>query len=77
MSLDTKGREFGEQGGVLYRIENTRYGQGDYSDLMSGIEDLHSLFGKQKQHVQGRVTWSESKLMIGDQAIGEEEGFNV
>ena len=23
------------------------------------------------------VTWSESKLMIGNEAIGEEEGFNV
>ena len=44
---------------------------------MSGIEDLHPFLGKQKQHVQGRVTWSESKLMIGNQAIGEEEGFNV
>ena len=32
---------------------------------------------KQEQHVQGRVTWSESKLMIGNQAIGEEKGFNV
>ena len=44
---------------------------------MSGIEDLHLLLGKQKQHVKGRVTWSVSKLMIGNQAIGEEEGFNV
>ena len=46
-------------------------------DLMFGIEDLHPLLGKQKQHIQCRVTWSESKLMIGNQAIGEEEGFNV
>ena len=44
---------------------------------MSGIEDLHPWLGKQKQQVQGRVTWSESKLMIGNEAIGEEEGFNV
>ena len=44
---------------------------------MSGIEDLHPLLGEQKQHFQGRVTWSESKLMIGNQAFGEEEGFNV
>ena len=50
----------------------------DYgSDFMSGIEDLHPLLGEQKQHIQGRVTWTESKLMIGNQAIGEEEGFNV
>ena len=31
---------------------------------MSGIEDLHPLLGEQKQHVQGRVTWSETKLMM-------------
>ena len=23
------------------------------------------------------MTWSETKLMVGNQAIGEEEGFNV
>ena len=44
---------------------------------MSGIEYLHLLLGEQKQHIQGRVTWSESKLMVGNQATGEEEGFNV
>ena len=44
---------------------------------MNGIEDLHPLLGKQGQQVQDRVTWSESKLMIGNQAIGEGEGFNV
>ena len=44
---------------------------------MSGIEDLHPLLVKQELQVQGRVTWSESKLMIGNQAFGEEEGFNV
>ena len=31
---------------------------------MSGIEDLHPFLGGQKQHIQGRVTWSETKLMI-------------
>ena len=35
------------------------------------------LLGKQKQHVQGRVAWFESKLIIGNQGIGKEEGFNV
>ena len=45
--------------------------------ISSGIEDLHQLLGEQKQHIQGRVTWSESKLMIGNQAIGEEGGFNL
>ena len=70
-------REFGEQGGVPDRIESSRYVLGDGSDLMSGIEDLHPLFGKQKQHVKVRVTWSESKLMTENQAIGEAEGFNA
>ena len=39
------------------------------------FEDLHPLLGEQKQHIQGRVTWSETKLMIGNQDIGEEEGL--
>ena len=47
------------------------------SDFMPSIEDLHPLLGEQKQHIQGRVTWSLTKLMIGNQAIGEEEGFHV
>ena len=44
---------------------------------MMSNEDLHPFLGKQMQLVQGRVTWSESKLIIGNQSIGEEEGFNV
>ena len=44
---------------------------------MSGIEDLHPLLGRQEQQVQGKVTWSKSKLMIRNQAIEEEEGLNV
>ncbi len=71
------GREFDEQDRVPERVKNMRYVQGYGSDFMSGIEDLHPLLGEQKQHIQGRVTWSETKLMIGNQAIGEEEGFNV
>ena len=77
MSLDIIGREFGEQGRVPDRIEGMRFVFGDGSDFMSGIEDLHLLLGEQKQHIKGRVTWYESKLMIGNQAIGEEEGFNA
>ena len=77
ISLDTIGRAFGEQGRVPDHIEGTRYVSGNGSYLMSGIEDLHPLLGEQKQHIYGRVTWSETKLMIGNQAIGEEEGFNV
>ncbi len=77
MALDTLGREFGEQGRVPDHVKSMRYVSGDGSDFMSGIEYLHPLLGEQKQHIQGRVTWSETKLMIGNQAIGEEEGFNV
>ena len=77
MSLNTIGRDFGEQGRVPDPIESMQYVKGDGSDFMSGIEDLHPLWGEQKQHFQGRVTWSESKLMIGNQAIGEEERFDV
>ena len=77
MSLDSIGREFVEQGRVPDRIKGTQYVSEDGSDFMAGIEDLHPLLGEQKQHIQGRVTGSESKLVIGNQAIGEEEGFNV
>ena len=77
MALDTIGREFGEQGRVPGRVKSTRYVWGYGYDSMSGIEYLHPLLGEQKQHIQGRVTWSETKLMIGNQAIGEEEGLNV
>ena len=77
MAVDTIGREFGEQGRVQGRVKNTRYVSGYGSDFLSGIEDLHPLLGEQKQHIQGRVTWSETKLMIRNQAIGEEEGFDV
>ena len=75
--MDTIGREFGEHGRVPDRVKSTRYVSGYGSDLMSGIEDLHPLLGEQKQHIQVRVTWSETKLIIGNQAFGEEEGFNV
>ena len=77
MALDTIGREFGEQGRVPDDVESMRYVEGYGSDFISGNEDLHPLLGEQKQHVQGSLTWSESKLMIGNQAIGEEVGFNV
>ena len=77
MALDTIGREFGEQGRVPDLVKSTQYVLGYGSDFMSSIEDLHPLLGEQKQHLQGRVTWSETKLMIRNQAIGEEEGFNV
>ena len=77
IALDTIKRQFGEQCGMPDRIESTRYVWGYGSDFMSGIEDLHPLLGEQKPHIQGRVTWSKSKLMVGNQAIGEEEGFNV
>ena len=77
MALDIIGKEFGEQGRMSDHFKSTRYVDGDGSDLKSGIEDLHPLLGEHKQHIQGRVSWSETKLMIGNQAIGEEEGVNV
>ena len=77
MALDTMGREFGEKGEVPDHVKSTQNVSGYGSDFMSGIEYLHPLLGEQKQHIQGCVTWSESKLIIRNQAIGEEEGFNV
>ena len=77
MALNTTGREFGEQGRVPDRVKSMRYVSGYGSDFMSGIEYLHPLLGEQKHHIQGRVTWSEIKLMIRNKVIGEEEGFNV
>ena len=71
------GGEFGEQGRVPDRVNSMLYVSGYGSDFMSSIEYLHPLLGEQKQHIQGRVTWSETKVMIGNQAIGEEEGFDV
>uniref|UniRef100_A0A8C4N782 Nucleosome assembly protein 1 like 1 n=1 Tax=Eptatretus burgeri TaxID=7764 RepID=A0A8C4N782_EPTBU len=38
---------------------------------MSCIEDLHPLLGKQKQNIQGRVTSSETKLMIRNQLTAQ------
>ena len=71
MIFDTIEREFGEHRRVTDHIKSTRYVSGDGFDVMSAIEDLHPLLGEHKQHIQGRVTWSETKLMIGNQAIGE------
>ena len=51
-ALDTIEREFDEQGMVPDHIESTRYVEGDGSDLMTGIEDLHPVLGKQEQQVQ-------------------------
>ena len=41
----------------------------DGPNLMSEIEGVHPSFREQKQHVQGRVTWSQSEVMVGVQAI--------
>ena len=77
MALDTIGRGFGKKCRVSDHFKSTRYVYGYGSDFLSGIEDLHPLLREQKQNIQGRLTCSESKLKIGNQAIGEEEGFNV
>ena len=58
-------------------IKSIRYVQRDCPYLMSDIEGLHPLLGESKQHVQGGVTWSESKLVIGDEVVGEKEGFHI
>ena len=39
--------------------------EGYGSDFMSGFEYLHPLLGELKQHIQGRVTWSETKKYMG------------
>ena len=44
---------------------------------MSNIEGLHPLLGELKQHVQGGVTYSETKLVIRDEVVGEKEGFHI
>ena len=75
MALDTIARGFGEQGRVPDHVKSTQYVQGNGSDFISGIEALHPLLGGQKQHIQSRLTWSETKFVIGNQAIGEEERF--
>ena len=77
MALDTIGREFGEQRRLQDCVRNTQHDSGCGSHFMSCIKDLHPLLREQKQHIQGGVTYSETKLMIRNQAIGEEEGFNV
>ena len=61
LALDATGRKFGEQGGMPDCIASSRYVERDGPDLMSNIEGLHPLLGESKQHVQGRVIWSESK----------------
>ena len=70
-------REFGEQGRVLDHVKSARYVSGDGFNFMSSIEYLHPLLGEQKQHIQGKVTWSEIKFMIPNEAIREEEGYNL
>ena len=64
LALDAIGRQFGEQGRTPDCIKSMRYVQRDGPDLLSDIEGLHRLLGESKQHVQGRVIWSESELMI-------------
>ena len=44
---------------------------------MSGIEDLHPLLGEQKQHIQGRVTWSESKLEKRKDLMSEAMMYSI
>ena len=64
LALDAIGREFGEQGRMPDDVKSTRYAQRDGPNLMFDIEGFHPLLGESKQHVQGGVTWSETKLVI-------------
>jgi len=76
MALDARSREFGHEGKVSDCIKCSRYVQREHG-LMSEFQSFHPLLGVQKQHVQGIITGSETKLMIWDQAIGEKEGFDA
>ena len=62
--LDAIGRKCGEQGRMPDPIESSKYVLRDGPDLMSDIEGLHPLLGESKKHDKGRVTRSESELMI-------------
>ena len=59
------------------RIKSMRYVQRDGSDLMSDIEGLRTFLGESKQHVQGGVSWSETKFVIRDEVVGEKERFHI
>ena len=73
LALDVTRRKLGEQGRMPDCIKSMRYVSRDGPDLMSDIEDLHISLGEQKQHVKCRVIWSETKLVIGDEVMGETE----
>ena len=75
LAFDAIGREFGEWGRMPDCIKSTRYVQRDGPDLMSDNEGLHHVLGELEQHVQGRVTWSESELLIWDEVVGEKKDF--
>ena len=64
LALDCIGRKFGEQGRMPDCIESSRYVKIDSPDVISEIGSLHPLLGEQRQHVQGRLTESQSKLVI-------------
>ena len=63
LASDYKGRQFGEQCKMLDCINRSKYAQRGGPNLMSDIVGLHTLFGESKQHVQSRVTRSESELI--------------
>ena len=64
LALAVRGREFGELLMMPDCIESSRCVERDGPDLMSDIEGLHPLLEESKQHVQSKVTRSESELMI-------------
>ena len=73
LAFDSIGRQFGEQDGMPDCIISLRYVQRGGPDLMFDIEDLHPLLVEYKLHAQGGVTWSETKLVIRDEVVGEKK----
>ena len=77
LAIDAIGREFGEQGRMPDCSKSMRHVQKEGPELISYIEGLHPLLGESKQHVQGRLTWSKTKLVIRSEVVGgEKEGFD-
>ena len=64
LALNAIGREFGEQGKMTDCIKSKRYVQRNSADPMTDVKGLHPLLDEYKQHVQGGVTRSKTKLVI-------------
>ena len=56
-------REFGDQSGVPDCVKCSRCIQRDSPDLPE-MEGFHSLLGESKRRVHGKITWTETEVMI-------------